>query len=73
VTRICYCVNRTGEQTSDDIIIHGKNGSAEISKNLAMDIDLKIILLLLSCQNNCIGCSNWLLEYLNFFNVALYA
>jgi len=39
--------------------IHGKNNFAEVSKNFAR-IDLKIILL--DCQNNYVGRSNWLPE-----------
>jgi len=42
---------------------HRKNGFAEVSKNLQLDTDLKIILI--NYQNNYVGHSNCLLEYEN--------
>ena len=44
--------------------MYGKDEIAEVSKNLTIDIDLKIILL--GHKNNCMEYSNWLLNCQNF-------
>jgi len=51
------------------VFAHKKNGFAEVSKNLQLDIDLKIILI--NYQNNYVGHSNWLLEYENLLQHCL--
>jgi len=54
--------------TNERSTIEGKN-DFKVSKNLALDTDLKIILL--DYQNNYIGRANWLLERQNFLQHCL--